>query len=66
MQSTYTMAMMRFKLKQKDTTVAGPAEGTLKVDAQKMFKQLEYGLDMVFDAIQNYTIAYEAIEGMKG
>lgn len=60
------MIMMNFKIKEKETTPSGHGEEPLEFAVKKILKQLEDGLGIILDAIQNYSIAYEALVGMRG
>lgn len=66
MQSTYAMVMLSNKTKEKGTTEAGVGEGRIEFAVKRMIKQIEGGLEMVLDAMRNYTVAYEALAGMRG
>lgn len=66
MQSTYAMVMLSNRAKEKGTIEAGVGEGRIEFAVEKMLKQIEGGLEIVLDAMRNYTIAYEALGGMRG
>ena len=60
------MIMMNFKIKEKETIVFGYGEEPLEFAVKKILKQLEDGLRIILNAIQNYSVAYEALRGMRG
>lgn len=69
MQSSYALVMLGYKAKDKGvkgTIGTGTEEDREDFAVQRLLRQLEDGLEMILSAMQNYTIAYEALGGMKG
>jgi hypothetical protein len=65
MQSSYAMVMLGYKAKAKELVDGVPGDRTESA-VKRMLAQLQGGLTMILDALQNYTIAYEALAGMRG
>lgn len=61
MQSSYSMLMVRQKVQSMSSknTAANPM-------VDQLYNQLEEGLKSVFGALENYSIAFEALAGMRG
>lgn len=69
MQSSYAMVMLSYKTKAQEgvTSLSGNGRGEQAgLAVKRMLEQLDDGLKMILDAMRNYTIAYEALGGMRG
>lgn len=76
MQSSYALIMLSYKTKAMG--FAGPlsnnsngnknddGNGAKENQAQKLLGQLSEGLHMILGALRNYSVAYEALGGMRG
>lgn len=65
MQSSYAMIMLCYKTRAMGFIGAVSAEGKDSPSA-RLLAQLHEGLQMVLDALRNYSMAYEALGGMRG
>jgi hypothetical protein len=63
MQSSYAMIMLSYKTKAMG--FVGMIDGKSS-PSLKLLEQLQDGLQLVVDALKNYSIAYEALGGMRG
>jgi hypothetical protein len=61
MQSSYSMLMIRHKVEimHPNNTMANPM-------VDQLYSQLQEGLRSVVGALENYSIAFEALAGMRG
>jgi hypothetical protein len=61
MQSSYSMLMIRHKVEMMhpNNTMANPM-------VDQLYSQLQEGLQSVVGALENYSIAFEALAGMRG
>ncbi|KAH8811026.1 hypothetical protein F5884DRAFT_668838 [Xylogone sp. PMI_703] len=64
MQSTYAMVMLSYKM--QTLGLMGPVDDGTNARAKKLLAQLRDGLQLVLNALKNYSIAYEALGGMRG
>jgi hypothetical protein len=64
MQSSYAMIMLSYKT--KAMSFVGDMSNGQDSPAMKMLAQLHDGLQMILAALKNYSIAYEALGGMRG
>ena len=65
MQSSYAMIMLSYKT--KAMAFIGAASNEMKDSrSERLLAQLQEGLQLVLDALKNYSIAYEALGGMRG
>jgi hypothetical protein len=60
MQSSYAMIMLSYK-----TRAMGFGLGDGNVAAERLLGQLHDGLQLVLDALKNYSLAYEALGGQR-
>lgn len=65
MQSSYAMIMLCYKTRAMGFIGALGSEGKDSPSA-RLLAQLHEGLQMVLDALRNYSMAYEALGGMRG
>ena len=65
MQSSYAMIMLCYKTRAMGFIGAASTEGKDSPSA-RLLVQLHEGLQMVLDALRNYSMAYEALGGMRG
>ena len=65
MQSSYAMIMLCYKTRAMGFIGAVSTEGKDSPSA-RLLAQLHEGLQMVLDALRNYSMAYEALGGMRG
>lgn len=65
MQSSYAMIMLSYKTKAMGFIGAVSNEGKDSPSA-RLLAQLQDGLQLVLDALKNYSMAYEALGGMRG
>ena len=65
MQSSYVMIMLCYRTKAMNVMGAVSTEGK-DSPAARLLAQLHEGLQMVLDALRNYSMAYEALSGMRG
>jgi hypothetical protein len=61
MQSSYALLMIRHRAE-----IMGSSSPTDNPMVSKLFDQLQHGLQSVVGALENYSIAFEALGGMKG
>lgn len=66
MQSIYAMTLMSVKVREKKTMMAERGQETIDHAIKKMCTRLEDSSRTVLDVLRNFTIAYEALEGMRG
>jgi hypothetical protein len=60
MQSSYAMIMLSYK-----TRAMGFGDGNGNGAAGRLLGQLHEGLQLVLDALRNYSLAYEALGGQR-
>jgi hypothetical protein len=65
MQSSYAMIMLSYKTRAMGYVGAVSTEGK-DTPSARFLAQLQEGLQMVLDALRNYSKAYEALGGMRG
>ncbi|RFU30814.1 hypothetical protein B7463_g5521, partial [Scytalidium lignicola] len=63
MQSTYAMVMLSYKM--QALGLMGPLDDGSNLRAKRLLVQLRDGLQLIFNALRNYSIAYEALGGMR-
>jgi hypothetical protein len=61
MQSSYALLMIRHRAESMGSS--SPTDNPM---VSKLFDQLQHGLQSVVGALENYSIAFEALGGMKG
>lgn len=64
MQSSYAMIMLSYKTRAMG--FIGMLDDGTESPAKKLLGQLGDGLQMVLDALKNYSVAYEALGGQRG
>ncbi|KAL2378929.1 hypothetical protein RJZ90_005649 [Blastomyces dermatitidis] len=64
MQSSYAMLMLYYKSRVIDHTSS--VEGNPLKPSDDLADELQYGLECVISAVRNYSIAFEALDGMRG
>jgi hypothetical protein len=65
MQSSYAMIMLSYKTKAMGV-IGGVSNEEKDSPSARLLAQLQEGLQLVLDALKNYSIAYEALSGMRG
>jgi hypothetical protein len=65
MQSSYAMIMLSYKTKAMGFIGIASNEG-MDTPSARLLAQLQEGLQLVLDALKNYSMAYEALGGMRG
>ncbi|EEH22736.2 hypothetical protein PABG_04947 [Paracoccidioides brasiliensis Pb03] len=63
MQSSYAMLMLYYKLRTSDQ--ASPAPHNPLNTSIELVRKLKHGLENVIGAVRNYSIAFEALDGMR-
>ncbi|EGE83708.1 C6 zinc finger domain-containing protein [Blastomyces dermatitidis ATCC 18188] len=63
MQSSYAMLMLYYKSRVIDHTSS--VEGNPLKPSDDLADELQYGLECVISAVRNYSIAFEALDGMR-
>lgn len=66
MQSSYAFIMLSYKTKELRSVGAAAIDEQRSLAQMKMLAQLYSGLQLVLEALRNYSIAYEALGGMRG
>jgi len=64
MQSSYAMIMLCYKTRAMG--FVGAVDDGRESPASKLLSQLQDGLGLILDALRNYSLAYEALGGMRG
>jgi hypothetical protein len=64
MQSSYAMIMLSYKTRAMGFGSVEGTNGEQHVD--RLLCQLREGLGLVLNALRNYSVAYEALGGMRG
>jgi hypothetical protein len=63
MQSSYALIMLSYKTK---AMASRTANSRTELQTSKLLSQLKSGLSMVLEALGNYSLANEALGGMRG
>ncbi|KKZ67932.1 hypothetical protein EMCG_06463 [[Emmonsia] crescens] len=63
MQSSYAMLMLYYKSRVVDQS--SNAEGSPLNGSEELADELQYGLECVIAAVRNYSVAFEALDGMR-
>lgn len=58
------MLMLYYKSRVVDQT--SNAEGSPLNGSEELADELQYGLECVIAAVRNYSVAFEALDGMRG
>ena len=66
MQSSYAMLMLQHHTRALSLRPTSAAQGDSILMAPRLLDQLNCGLRLVLDALENYSTAFEALDGMRG
>lgn len=66
MQSSYALFMIFYKARVAKQLPPDSESGTSRDSTAQLVEQLRQGLERIIAAVSNYSIAFEALDGMRG